>query len=355
MPQVADTGAEDVEALRRLLHEGGQTRAWLADLERQERVGALDLDVALPAAEDLPAVLLDLAVPHEDIDALVALRPSRQRSPAIWWLLERCVQALVGELGVISRPVGPEWFPRLPERLGELSRYFYVFVFVAALPRARAYHRARGVPDEVSRLTLADLGRNMAVHRRRRGVGGLAEPYWLRLHFRGLLYQLGRLQFERARLGGRTGRGIATAGMPYTTGDPALAVHVPACYGPLTPEVCNASFARARAFFARHFPDERYAVAICHSWLLDEQLAEYLPEGNIVRFQRRFRHAYRPEPSPFPSILRFVFGLDDRPDGIAPTQEELGALPRRTALERAVVDHLKAGRCWRGGAGWVLL
>jgi len=252
--------------------------------------------------------------------------------------------------------VGPEWFPRLPPDLGDVARYFYVYVFLAALPHVRAYHRARGIPDEVSRRTLADLGRNMAVHRRRTGEAGLAEPYWLRLHFRGLLYQLGRLQFERARLGGRTGRGVAAAGMPLTTGDPALAVHVPAFYGPLAPDACDASFSRARDFFARHFPDERYAVATCHSWLLDAQLADYLPaDSNILCFRRRFQVAYVPEPTPFPSILRFVFGFEDAPDGAAPPQEELVKLPQRTALERAVVDHLKAGRHWRGGAGWLPL
>jgi hypothetical protein len=351
--RVERAAVEDVEVLRRLLRRDDQTRAWL---EHLERIATHELDAALPAADDLAAVLLELAVPHEDIDALVALRPSREGTPAVWWLLERCVQVLAGEMGVIGRPVGPEWFPRLRGVRGGVGRYFYVYVFVAALPRVRAYHRAHGIPDEVSRLTLADLGRNMAVHRRRRGAGGLAEPYWLRLHFSGRIYQLGRLQFELARLGGRTGRGVAAAGMPFTTGDPALAVHVPAFYGPLSPEACDASFARAREFFARHFPDERYAVATCHSWLLDEQLAEYLPaDANIVRFQRRFRPAYRPDPTPFPSILRFVFGLEHAPDAAAPTPEELDALPRRTALERAVADHLRAGRRWHDAAGWLLL
>ena len=345
------SGVEDVEALREVLRGGDDTKAWL---EHLDRIGGPDFDVALPAADDLPPVLIELAVPHEDIDALVVLRPSRERTPAIWWLLERCTHALINEMGAVGRPPGPTKFPALPKRLGALSRYFYVYVYLAALPHVRAYHRALGIAEEVTRVTLADVGRNMSVHRRRRGVGGMAEPNWPVAHFRGVLYQLGRLQFQRARLGGRTGHGITAAGLPYGPGDPALAVHVPAYYGPLTSEACDESFARARSFFAYHFPEERYGVAVCHSWLLDEQLAEYLPEdANIVRFQRRFRPAYQPAQDL--SILRFVFGVDDLPERAPLTPEALNALPCRTALERAVAAHLKAGRRWHGGAGWLLL
>jgi hypothetical protein len=223
------------------------------------------------------------------------------------------------------------------------SRYLHVYAFLAVLPAVRAYHQARGVPDEVSRLTLADLGRQIAVHRRRRGYGGLDEAPWLTRHFRGSLYQLGRLQFERVRLGGRTGTAIAAAGLPLGPGDPALAVHIPEFSGPLSPELCSDSFARAVPFFAGYHD---YSVAICHSWLLDEQLRDYLPDtANIIRFQRRFRPAYRPEPDDA-TIIRFVFGA---------LHSTVDVLPQDTALQRAIVTHLRAGRHWYGGAGWLPL
>jgi hypothetical protein len=185
----------------------------------------------------------------------------------------------------------------------------------------------------------------MAVHRRRHATGGLSLMSWLMPHFRGVLYQLGRLQFQRARLGTRTGRAVAAAGVGHGPGSPVLEVHIPAFFGPLSPRACDESFARARRFFPRHFPEETYQVAACHSWLLDEQLTEYLPEDtNLIRFQRRFQPAYQPDPHD--DVLQFVFGRDG-PD--------LDALPRRTTLERAVTDHLKAGRHWNGGAGWLQL
>jgi hypothetical protein len=153
--------------------------------------------------------------------------------------------------------------------------------------------------------------------------------------------------------GGRSSSGPGSAAGPvgpsYGPGDPVLAVHVPASSGPLTPEACDASFGRARAFSARHFPEERYALAVCHSWLLDEQLGEYLPDdANIIRFQRRFRAAYRPAAGDA-TVLRCVFGQT----GAGPRR--LDALPRRTRLERAILDHLRAGRHWPGGAGWLRL
>jgi hypothetical protein len=329
-----------VDDIRGTLRGDDRTRGWL---EHLEGLGEPDVEIALPAAEQLPAALLELAVPHEDINDLVALRPTREQAPQVWWLIERCTLSLVSAMGAVD---GPPVFPPPPAGLGPAGRYFYVYVFVAALPHVRAFHRSRGIPDDVSRLTLADLGRNMAVHRRRYDTGGLHVMFWLMAHFRGVIYQLGRLQFERATLDTKIGNAVAAADVADGPGSPALEVHVPEFFGPLSPRACDESFDQARRFFPRHFPDETYRVAACHSWLLDEQLARYLPgDANIISFQRRFRPAYRLDPHD-DAVLRFVFGRDD---------VDLDRLPRRTTLERAVIDHLEAGRHWYGGAGWLRL
>jgi len=64
-------------------------------------------------------------------------------------------------------------------------------------------------------------------------------------------------------------------------------------------------------------------------------------DSNIVRFQRRF------EPVPGwregdADVLRFVFG---RLGG------DLDRLPQDSALQRAIVAHLRAGRHWRTRTG----
>jgi hypothetical protein len=229
---------------------------------------------------------------------------------------------------VLTAPVGEEVAARCRELLEStapvawpnVDGYFYVHVFLAALPAVRAQHAALGIPDHISRATLADLGNKMAIFRRTHGVGGLDRQSWLSRHFRGTLYRLGRLQFDM--LG------------------PDLDVHIPED-GPLDPAGCDESFGAARPFFARYFGNT-YRSAICRSWLLDDQLAEYLPEtSNIIRFQRRFRATGQVEDGDH-DILEFVFRR--HPD-------DLGELPQRTGLQRAIVAHLQAGRHWRITSG----
>ncbi|MFD9910584.1 acyltransferase domain-containing protein [Streptomyces sp. NPDC059063] len=317
--------------------------AWLKELDD---AGEPRAAAVLPDADALPDVLLDLAVPHEDINELIALRARVEGHDDTRWLLERCVDALVRTMG---EPGKQPRMPVLPEELGELGTCFYVYVFVAALPHVRAYHRRHGIPDDTARRTLADLGRHMAVHRRGHESRGVPVPGWNALHFRGELYQLGRLQYQRARLGERMGAAVAAAGLGAGPGDLCLSVHIPDFSGPLSPRACDESVALAREFFPRHFPAERYRVAVCHSWLLDPQLKDYLPaDSNIVAFQERFRLAttYGDEEPDDTVPVGFVFGDRDLP---------VGRLPRRTRVERAVGDHLRAGGHWYGGHGWFLL
>ena len=87
-------------------------------------------------------------------------------------------------------------------------------------------------------------------------------------------------------------------------------------------------------FFPHHFPDECYTAFSCGSWLLDPQLLEYLPgDSNIVRFQRRFELEPYEEPEGLDAdveVLRFAFRTLTTP---------LDQLPRRTLLQRAIIDH----------------
>ncbi|WP_329548237.1 acyltransferase domain-containing protein [Streptomyces sp. NBC_01356] len=314
---------------------------WLRDLESE---GAPGVEALLPDADELPDILLDLTVAHEHINELVALRARLVADPEAMTLLARCVRRFVRDMGEIDKGWEP---PPFPASTGALGRCFHLYVFVAALPFVRAYHRSRGIPDDVSRRTLADLGRHVAVHHRRLGTSGLLFPWWIALHFHGELFQLGRLQFQRARMGravAATGPGGGPAPGP---GEYCLSLHITDFHGPLSPAACDRSLALAREFFALHYPDERYDVAICHSWLLDPQLKRYLPaDSNIVRFQDRFEIAYE-ETTPDDQVpVGFVFGDPELP---------VEQLPRRNSVERAVGDHLRAGGHWYGGHGWFAL
>jgi hypothetical protein len=220
---------------------------------------------------------------------------------------------------------------------------------MATVGDIRAWHARKGIPDDVSWNTLADLGRHARLYRRRTGETGLDTQWWITLHFQGSIYSLGRLQFQMYRL--KTGPAGPlfwyddSRDEAFRHGARAIGLHIPES-GPLTPAACDESFARAEAFFECFFPDYPNAVVTCTSWLLDEQLAEYLPaDSNIMQFQRRFElvpGSLEADASAF----HFIFGR-------AP--ESIDELTPRTTLERAIVQHVRAGRHWRLRTGWLRL
>ncbi len=268
------------------------------------------------------ATLLELGIPHEDIDAVLATKIP----PSLSERFAADVEALTGSVGTIDEL--PKTSP--PE---DAPAFYGLLVFAAAVPAVKTYHATRGIPEATTRLILTDVGRQVAVHRRRHGRPGIDTAHWLTRHFQGRIFQLGRLQFEQVTLGTTTGTSLREAGLPYGPGDPALSIHIPEYCGPFTPEAIDDSLAQAAAFFPRYFGDYDYRVAVCHSWLLDPQLDGVLPaSSNILAFQRRFTfsHATAGE-----GIMRFVTA--------------------GTPLHETVQAHVAAGNSWQSGSGWMLL
>lgn len=290
---------------------------------------------ALPAGTELRDVLASLDVPPHAIEEIVAAEPSAQTTPEAWWLLERLHHKLTDMDGVAFLPPWPT--PMVGK--DPLTRYFHVYVFLAAVSHIRRFHADRGIPPEVTRATLADLGLQIAHYQRWNGYPGFDGAFWLWQHFRGQMYRLGRLQFTDERIDFDPDSDCG-----FARGDASLGVHIPAA-GPLTPELCDDAFARARAFFMRHFPERRYRIGTCSSWMLDEQLVEYLPESsNICAFQRRFRLVRGWSRLGDEDLLRFVFGY---------VPASIDELPQGTTLERGVVRHLRDGHHWQIRLGWL--
>jgi hypothetical protein len=337
----------DALAVADRLQLGPEYRAWLDALEA---IGPPPGGSDPPVGEAAARLLATLGVEQPDRAAVLDALPSSREQPELWWLLERAYHSVLADLGRLDSDLA---WPTLPPHLGVAGRCFWVFVFLCAVPAIRDWHRAHGVPDTIGWDTLADLGRNMRLYRRRTGHVGLDVPWWIALHFRGALFALGRLQFNPYRVGsGRAGplfwydaRTSEALGEGFRAGDPVLGVHIPEA-GPLGPSACDASFRAAATFFAAHFPERASSVATCTSWLMDDQLLEYLPpESNIVRFQRRFELVPGARDAD-ESIQRFVFGR---------VPARLSDVTPRTTLERAIVRHLQHGRHWRLRTGWLRL
>jgi hypothetical protein len=92
------------------------------------------------------------------------------------------------------------WPARVPI-LGEETGMLYLIALLGGLPDMRALYRAHGIADSIARDTLFDLRRWADHYHRRFGGWGIepSEVPWFRLHMRGELYDLGRLQFELGR------------------------------------------------------------------------------------------------------------------------------------------------------------
>lgn len=213
-----------------------------------------------------------------------------------------------------------------------------IATFLAALPDIRRHHRERGVSDEVSWATLADLGQQLDVNRRTNGDYGLETHWWMTLHWTGQVYALGRLQFELHQ---------PTSPVPgVEPGEWVLGVHIPET-GPLTPAAVDESFERAREFFPKHFPEFAVKTATLSSWLIDPYLLDHLPQdSNMVRFGRRFTPYGEPKDSQDSAIF-FTFRSHEL--------ENLDDFPRDTTLQRLVLGRIEAGGTWQSAYGYLKL
>lgn len=201
-----------------------------------------------------------------------------------------------------------------------------MLTLIITAPGVAGFHASRDVPPDISTATLADLGRQVGVHRLTYGQFGLHTQDWLTLVWSGALYQLGRLQFN----------------LQLDVDDHwVLSTHIPAS-GPLTPASVDASFAAASRFFAAHFPDYPTTDFFCDSWLLDPLLSELLPDSNLAAFQRRWSLDATARPG-LEDMLFFVFHRRGEVD--------LDELLTDTSLRRAFVGVLKSGRSWTGRSG----
>ena len=205
-------------------------------------------------------------------------------------------------------------------------------------PEILRWHRERGVPEEVSRDTLADFGRNLAINRRVHGRFGMDTWPWLAHHFAGRLFQLGRLQYLIHRTED------ALPGLQPR--DWILGIHIPES-GPLDPETLKESLAMARPFFGHCFPERPVRLANCASWLLDPHLPAHLdPASNIARFARLFT-PYRPPTDAPTDAVYFTFRTH--------SMDRAAELPRNTALQRTVLDRIDKGGTWQLGYGYLPL
>lgn len=247
--------------------------------------------------------------------------------------VETVLAHLSSRLGSADDSVPDLGTPDLP-----VTELDWLSAMVRFVPEILQWHQERHIPDAVSRATLADFGRNMAINRRVHNRFGMDTYKWLNHVFSGRLFQLGRLQYLIHQ---------PSAAIPGVgSGEWILGIHIPEDGG-LAAEPVDESLALASAFFAEHFPAQPVRTANCESWLLDPYLGARLDlHANIAKFAARFTPYGEPRNEPTDAVY-FTFRTRN--------MDNLDALPRTTTLQQIVLDRIAAGGAWQLGFGSLAL
>ncbi|GAA1394547.1 acyltransferase domain-containing protein [Luteococcus peritonei] len=286
----------------------------------------MDARTAL-ARDDLESELVELGVRSDDLGTVLGWREQVLGRPdhlaRIELLVER-LHALVGHRELIEQVFEPV------DDQHELGRgVLPLFALVLAAPNLRAVQAGRGIPPEVTRASLADLGQQVWKDRQVNGSTGLHNHRWLCHVWADGYLKLGRLQFELTD---------SDVGL-YPEPVKVLSVHIDES-GPLEPEQVDASLERAMTFFEEHYPEAGpIDWIICSSWLLDPGLGWRLGECNITDFARRF-NVWKVAPNDR-DALYFGFGIE--PDPGRPPLDVLADRAPEGSLQRAVVQLWRAG------------
>lgn len=93
-------------------------------------------------------------------------------------------------------PDGIDGWPTLSAALDPQAPLFFVYVYLSGLDFITDLHRSRQIPPAITQTTLQDMALWIRHTHQTTGEWGFEQAGWLWNHFRGHLFQLGRLQFE---------------------------------------------------------------------------------------------------------------------------------------------------------------
>ncbi|MDA0745657.1 MAG: acyltransferase domain-containing protein [bacterium] len=301
-------------------------------------------------------------------------------------------------------------WPGLIHALGNDAGTFYLLLCLAAIPQIRATHRARGIPEQITRHTCQDLHigaqRYHAISNGHLGI----EPFllsWHRLIASGDLHRLGRMQYLVRPFGGKlrafrhrsSGRVLAlsepgisfdaegqiarepdhpTVRTSHLLETPAEITGTPiSSHGFALPKETTLSYAEwdcvlrpGDPVLEMHIPEgEPMTLEACHTSMQQalDFFPAYYPDRPFVAFacaswilNTQLEHmlsptsnlvAYQRELYLFPRPYSGKDGLYFifYQNDIDPT-----TAPRNTSLKRAVLDHLAAGHPLRNGGMFFL-
>ena len=224
-----------------------------------------------------------------------------------------------------------------------LSPYavWMLLLIEAARPQLLAC-RELGEGEELFWDTFSDLRYKAVECKEIHGVWGTFVAFWYPIFYTGDIVKLGRLEFENAVYEEKTP--YVGNGVTVNPGDFILHIHIPSSGEPFTKEARLDAYKKAY----EHFAAQRKGgplICTCHSWLLNPDYAEFLPEhSNFVDFQRDFAVLRKDPTDAFDDAWR-LFGRSAE----SPMQD----WAERTSMQRAFKQYFLNGG--KPGCGMGLL
>ena len=213
-----------------------------------------------------------------------------------------------------------------------------LLLFICLSKRLRALYAERDIDDAIWHDSMLDLKYKLEECKLVRGVCGMFVAFWMPGWFKMTRFALGRLQFEIVDFG----REYQKDSITLDKQSKVLNMHIPRSGQPLSKELYEDSFARAKAFFGPQLPEGQcpngQVPFVCHSWLLYPRMNEFVSEkSNVRNFMEEFEILSWDDSDG--ESLWCLFDTNERnPD----------RLPTDTSLRRAFVERLKSG----GRVGW---
>ncbi len=168
-------------------------------------------------------------------------------------------------------------------------------------------------------------------------IWGSFVGHWWKEIFSMNIFGIGRLQYQMKAFGKEYDDGA----IHLTPDMKALSIHIPSS-GPLTKELREDSYKRAKEFFAFYFGDQ-VSLFMCSSWLLYPGHEEMIPMSNIVDFMHDFKVFEVMEPEKSNDLWRIFDDAYVLPYNL---------LPRNNSLRRAYAERLCSGKKVGRGVGF---
>ncbi|MDD3727970.1 MAG: hypothetical protein PHO84_04940 [Dysgonamonadaceae bacterium] len=196
---------------------------------------------------------------------------------------------------LIEQPYQYE-FPNNP--LLDLSVKDRLFTLVYELIPLKEYFDSKNIPSQIFYDSIQDLNFRVTRYYDLHGEYGLSErdALWIRFMYKGEMFDLGSLSFQKFHFSYAEIERADYDYMPlseemkqrFLEGEPVVNVHI-ATDADLRPEKIDESFDLAHNFFVTYFPEHKYTVFTCRTWMLYPPTQELLPpDSNITSFANRF-------------------------------------------------------------------